>query len=94
MTTIADVLSGPRLVHSMSQHRRCGSCGNQLPVHRRAGASPKHCQTDRCRRLYYSGQQRTKCQRCGGPIARGRAAQRAAVCGRCFVDLVTLAGGH
>lgn len=55
--------------------------------------APKHCQTERCRKIYYSGHQRTKCGRCGDPLARGRAAQRAAICGRCFVDLVDLAGG-
>lgn len=92
MSTIGDVSSGPRLVHSLSAHRKCGACGNPLPVDRRTGPSPMHCQTDRCRKVYYSGQQRTKCQSCSGPLANGRAAQRAAICGKCFVDLLTLAG--
>lgn len=92
MSTTA-AISKPRLVHSLSRFRKCGACGMPLPVHRRKGAAPKHCQTNRCKKIYYSGHQRTKCQRCGDPLVRGRAAQRAAICGKCFVDLVTLAGG-
>jgi len=83
MTTIANVLS---------TYRKCGACAKPLPIHRRKGAAPKHCQTERCKRIYYSGHQRTRCQRCGDPLARGRHVQRAAICGRCFVDLCDLAG--
>ena len=91
MTTTADVLSARA---QSSKHRRCASCAKPLSRHRRKGAAPKHCQTERCRKSYYSGAQRTKCQRCSNPLARGRAAQRAAICGRCFVDLLDLAGGE
>lgn len=70
MTTTAGVASGPSLVHSLSTFRKCASCGKALPVHRRKGAAPKHCQTRRCRKIYYSGRQRTKSGRCGDPLAR------------------------
>lgn len=86
MSTIGDVLSG---------RRRCASCGKPLPKRAGTGRPSEHCSTDRCTVIFNRGRghARRTCARCHGRIPDTRVAQRAAICGKCFVDLVTLAGG-
>lgn len=71
---------------------RCGACAKEIQQSFGPGPPLKHCATERCTRIYYSGFQRKHCQRCRSPLPRGRAYQRAAICGACFVDLCDLAG--
>jgi ribosomal protein S27AE len=73
--------------------RRCATCAKPLPKRRGPGRPRVVCRDDHCEGVYDSGQNRKRCSRCGSRLARGRAAQRAAICGRCFVNLLDLAGG-
>lgn len=94
MSTGLRVLSGGRVrVRVDTSRRKCASCGTLMPPFTKRGRKPEHCATERCTRIHRAGRERVKCGRCGERLPRGRAYQRAAICGKCFVDLYTLAGG-
>jgi len=71
--------------------RCCATCAKLLPAHYGPGRPRKHCDTDHCAAVFNSAHHRRRCTRCGSKLARGRAAQRAAICGTCFIDLIDLA---
>lgn len=71
--------------------KRCGACAKPL-AHTGPGRPRDCCATERCERIYYGGHQRTKCQRCGDGLPRGRAYQRLAVCMQCVVEIVDIVG--
>ena len=72
--------------------RRCGACAKPLPKENGPGRPRECCPTERCERIYNAGHQRTKCQRCGDALPRGRAYQRMAICMTCVVEVVDLIG--
>lgn len=84
--------SGYRRDFKMLLNDRCGACAKEIIQPPGSGRPRKHCGTDRCRAIYYGNHQRTRCARCRSRLAKGRANQRASICGRCFVDLCDLAG--
>lgn len=95
------VKPGSIRVHQAHGYRRdfklllndaCGACGQAIAQPQGGGRPRKHCDNDRCHAIYYGNQQRTRCARCRSKLAKGRANQRASICGKCFVDLCDLAG--
>lgn len=69
---------------------RCATCAKPLPKHAGSGRQRAVCRDDHCEAVYYSGHARTRCARCRSKLPKGRSFQRAAICGRCFIDLTDL----
>jgi hypothetical protein len=82
----------PRIAPPPKDAWRCGACATPLGDQSGPGRPRRHCDNERCKRIYYSGHQRTKCQRCSDSLPKGREYQRLAVCMRCVVEVVDLIG--
>jgi hypothetical protein len=74
---------------SCAAYTRCGACAKPLPKPA-VGRPRKCCPTERCQIVYYGGNQRKRCARCHEPLPKGRAYQRAVICGACLLDLLEL----